>query len=356
MRVYKESKTGRWFVDYFFLGNRYRYKAGNSKRVAEVLCHRIQTEINTGAHNPISLRAEVRGEKRPGSTFGDLVERFLKSYKSRGQTGYYQGKAKTWLVYFGKETPISEIGSYQVEQFRNRRLLDVSQSTAKKDLISLGTFFRWGIRRGFLKENPADPLMVKRPSEPPGREIFLSDEEVERVKDCSPKDIRRLVSWLSESGMRLGEALQLCWGDLDSNTGWIYVAPGKTGKSRRIPFTDALRGITRGIPRQIRGRLVFCGTEGQPLIAYWASKQVKAAMVRANIPKASAHTLRHTFASRLARRGVPMMAIADLLGQNVATTTARYMHLDPEYLKKAIAVLEEPGENLHGSNVAETNN
>ncbi len=46
-----------------------------------------------------------------------------------------------------------------------------------------------------------------------------------------------------------------------------------------------------------------------------------------------------------------MQAIADLLGQNVATTTARYMHLQPEALRRAMETLQAP---LHGSDMAVT--
>ena len=63
-------------------------------------------------------------------------------------------------------------------------------------------------------------------------------------------------------------------------------------------------------------------------------------------------SLRHTFASRLAFRGIPMHAIGDLLGQNVATTTARYMHLLPEQLKQAMAALDGPPGDLRGSHMA----
>lgn len=37
MRVYKEPKTRRWYVDYFFGGRRIRYPGGKSKREAAQL-------------------------------------------------------------------------------------------------------------------------------------------------------------------------------------------------------------------------------------------------------------------------------------------------------------------------------
>jgi integrase len=352
MRVYKESKTGRWFVDYFFRGERLRYKAGSSMKAAKALRLRIESEMNAGKHNPAALREEVSGGGLPGRTLGKLVETFLSSYKSRGESNYYATRARVWLDYFGPETPVVDIGPLQVERFRNERLEVAGPSTVRKDLISLGTLFRWALGKGLCSENPADPIRVKRPSEPAGREVFLTDKEVARLLECCPKDLRRLVAWLVETGMRLSEPLKLRWADLDKRTDWVYVAPGKTGKGRRIPYSDRLRAIAEAGPRHLRGKLVFCGPEGEPLDPNAMSKQIKAAMVSAKLPEASAHSLRHTFASRLATRGVPMQAIADLLGQGAATTTARYMHLQPEHLRQAMRALEGPPPKLHGSNVA----
>ena len=152
MRVYKETKTSRWFVDYTFRGQRRRYKAGSSKRAAEQLRLRIESEINAGKHNPVALRQELRGGEKGGLTFGNLVEQFLASYRSRGRSRYYAKEAKIWLAYFGSETLVSDIGAIQVERFRNERLERVGPSSVRKDLISLGTLFRWAMKRGLVSD------------------------------------------------------------------------------------------------------------------------------------------------------------------------------------------------------------
>jgi integrase len=349
MRTYKEPKTGRWYIDYFFRGERIRYKAGSSQRAADRLRLRIESEINAGKHNPVAVREEVRGGGKGAATLGGLVQAFLGSYKSRGGTDFYRSRAKAWLTHFGVDTPLSQIGPLQVEQFKNERGKVVGAGTVRQDLISLGTMFRWAMGKGLASENPADPIRVRRPPAPHHREVFLSDDQVKHLLECCPRDIRRLVAWLVETGMRLGEPLKLRWKDLDAPTGWVYVHPGKTGKPRRIPYTVELQAIAGSAPRHLRSELVFCDAQGAPLQNYEASKQIKAAMIRAGIKDASAHTLRHTFASRLAARGVPMKAIADLLGQNVATTTARYMHLQPQALRAAMESLRKP---LYGNDVA----
>ena len=51
------------------------------------------------------------------------------------------------------------------------------------------------------------------------------------------------------------------------------------------------------------------------------------------------HTLRHTFASHLAMRGVPLPVIKELMGHDTITTTMRYAHVAPSTLRAAIEML-----------------
>jgi site-specific recombinase XerD len=53
-------------------------------------------------------------------------------------------------------------------------------------------------------------------------------------------------------------------------------------------------------------------------------------------PAVSFHVLRHTFASRLAMRNVPMAVVAAALGNTEAVCAKHYAHLAPGYVASAI--------------------
>ena len=53
----------------------------------------------------------------------------------------------------------------------------------------------------------------------------------------------------------------------------------------------------------------------------------------------TAHTLRHTFASQLAMKGIPLNLVQALLGHVSITTTMRYSHFAPSALRSAIEML-----------------
>ncbi|MNN93954.1 Tyrosine recombinase XerD [compost metagenome] len=65
-------------------------------------------------------------------------------------------------------------------------------------------------------------------------------------------------------------------------------------------------------------------------------KAWSAVLKGADVTKFRWHDLRHTFASKLAMKGVPLNTIRDLLGHADLQVTLRYAHLAPD--SKAAAV------------------
>ena len=63
-------------------------------------------------------------------------------------------------------------------------------------------------------------------------------------------------------------------------------------------------------------------------------------LAQAGISDLHVHDLRHTFASRLVMRGVPLLDVSKLLGHATLTMTMRYAHLAPEAYDRAIGVLD----------------
>ena len=63
---------------------------------------------------------------------------------------------------------------------------------------------------------------------------------------------------------------------------------------------------------------------------------------RAGLREVGWHTLRHTFASHLAMRGVAIRAIQELMGHQTIAMTMRYAHLMPGATRAAVATLDQP--------------
>ncbi len=86
------------------------------------------------------------------------------------------------------------------------------------------------------------------------------------------------------------------------------------------------------------GDLIFLRDDGKAWGPSHQQRPLDAASARTKIkPAATFHILRHTYASALAMRGVPMGVIAAQLGHSDTRMTERhYAHLSPNYVAETV--------------------
>lgn len=153
---------------------------------------------------------------------------------------------------------------------------------------------------------------------------------------CRRRD-RAILMCLSGLGLRAREVAELRLDDLDWRAGVVRIRTRKTGRGAVLPLPhDAGRAIAAylrdGRPTS-RARQVFLihrGRKGEPIGGPVVSHAVETALMRAGIdaPSRGAHLLRHTFATRLVRRGASLKEIADVLGHRSLDTTTIYAKVD----------------------------
>jgi integrase len=160
--------------------------------------------------------------------------------------------------------------------------------------------------------------------------------------------LQPLVLLAINTGMRRGELFNLRIDDIElafgsRSEGRVIVRGGgsKSGNSRNIPLTnEARRTLTTWIQQTQPAGLVFpspvTGQRFNNINSAWARL-----MITASIEGFRFHDLRHTFASKLAMRGVDLYTIKEFLGHASIETTQRYAHLAPDYKSNAIAILND---------------
>jgi len=207
-----------------------------------------------------------------------------------------------------------------------------------------------------------DPMFVQRYDLPaPGdpRDRWLRHDEIQRLLDAAAK-LRRgprlsraeRFLWLAlETAGRKEALLDLTWSRVDFETGMIELdVPGrrKTKKRRaNVPISAALLPVLKRAYEERLDKKKDClvlDNKG----AVWAPIQLavieaglapKQKIERGQKPHAtgiSPHTLRHTAATHMARRGVSLFKIAKILGNTIAMVEKVYAKYQPEDLREAV--------------------
>jgi integrase len=168
---------------------------------------------------------------------------------------------------------------------------------------------------------------------------FLSDDESRRIVNASEGAFRTIVKGALVTGCRYGELTRMRAADFNAEAGTITVRESKSGKPRHVVLTDEGSALFAELTVGRAGRdLVFVRDDGEGWGPSHQQRPLNAASVRAKIePVATFHILRHTYASALAMRGVPMGVIAAQLGHADTRMTERhYAHLSPNYVADTV--------------------
>jgi integrase len=116
-------------------------------------------------------------------------------------------------------------------------------------------------------------------------------------------------------------------------------AKSKQAEPRHIALSDEGAAFFAALTSERpKAALVFSRTDGEAWGASHQQRPLIEASARAGLePPCTFHILRHTYASALAMRGVPMRLIADQLGHaDTRVTEKHYAHLTPSYVAEAV--------------------
>jgi integrase len=190
-------------------------------------------------------------------------------------------------------------------------------------------------------------VYVHLPDSPEPRDRWLTRKEVAALLRAALREARvRLYLPLFiliglYTGARKEAILSLRWSQVDLVGGRVdFNTPGarRTNKRRaHIPIPAKLLGhLRRARPRGVE--LGFVINDGGRRLGD-VKRGFTSACRRASLDGVSPHVLRHTCATWLMQRGVPMWDAAGFLGMSRETLERVYGHQHPDYLKSAVEAL-----------------
>lgn len=242
--------------------------------------------------------------------------------------------------------PLADIKVLDLEVFKQSLLnKKLSPKTAKHVLCLIRSVFKKAVEWE-LYDGRIPTTTLQMPKVDNARVRYLTAKEAESVLAALKQ--RNLIWWQIASislnaGLRLGEILSLVWSDIDLPAGVIHVRFGKNG-TRMALMTENLKDMFAAMPVGLKSDLIFMSGNGKKIQSCTASEAFTAVAKKLNLNKnivdrrqlAVFHTLRHTFASWMAIKGVPLYTIAELMGHSTIEMTKRYAHLCPDTKREAI--------------------
>ena len=356
------KRRGTYTFRYYDRQGKVRRSSAPTLAAAKRKRAELNTDVARGDHNPSTSQ-----------TFSNYADRWIETYAGRTRRGFreetrddykriLEADAKPFL---GKmrigDVRAQDIKAYaQHVSTREVRRGGIDQrvkpNTVRLSLAPVRAMFATALEEGIIRVNPcvgvriatATTTAVEGENDEEAR--ALSDEELTRVLAAVPENWRLLPDFLSETALRIGEALALEWGDVDLGTRRIHVrrryyrgkiGPPKSRYGRRsVPLTPRMaqelwkrQKAASDVGDRI---LVFPSKTGGYLDTTNLYRWWNKAAEEVGVGWAGFHTLRHTCATRLFRMGWNAKQVQLMLGHHSpAFTLATYVHVMADELPGA---------------------
>lgn len=328
--IYIRGKT--WWLDFRHDGKRHIVRLG--KGINRTVAHEL-----AGIKRGDILKGEAGiSHKRANLSFDKAAEDFLtwakanKRPKTITSYGYCIGQLKRS---FGGKT-LGQIQPFAIEKHKKMRVEEEAAVSANREIAVLKILFNRCI--AWHKYSGANPVKeVKLLKEPKGKLRYLDHEEEAKLLAHARDPLRTIILAGIYAGLRIqAEALTLKWEDIDFRRGLLTVraAYAKSGEGRAVNINSILKAALKELKERSRAEYVFAKRDGSPFKSI--RSPFKTACKHAKLTGVTPHTLRHTFASRLAMAGVDVRTIQELGGWKELEMLQRYAHLSPSHKAEAV--------------------
>lgn len=349
MSIAKRKGSPHYWYDFTVGGMRVRGSTEtNDAGAARTIEAALRKEAALGAHL----------KRKPRITLDHAYARY---WKEHGQFLRAQEvtriNARQALVYFGKGLYLDELDDARISAFvahlratpigqKKKRPITPGAINRKLDDLAalIGRAGKWGV------ELPAVKVSSHKLRAAEARTRWITPEEADRLICHAPEHSRAIIRTALLTGLRLGNILGLTWSQVNLPARTIRVRvksklPG--GKKLEVPISDKLAALLRW---QLRWQIRELGTVPQaghvflrryknslingkrrpralapaPLDA--VKKGFNTAANKAGLEDFRFHDLRHTAASWMIQRGVPLDVVQQILGHAHISQTQKYAH------------------------------
>lgn len=247
-----------------------------------------------------------------------------------------------------RPTPMS-VSKNEVQGFVYNLAKTASARTQARTISSLRSFFDYLVFEKYRTTNPTD--LLESPKIGMKLPDTLSEADIDSLLGAIDLSLpqgernRTLLETMYSCGLRVSELVGLRLSDLFFDEGYVRIV-GKGNKQRFVPIHPSTQKLIGRYINTLRIHenpqagfedVVFLNRRGKGLSRQMIFMILKDLAQKIDLrKKISPHTLRHSFATHLLKRGADLRAIQQMLGHESITTTEIYVHLDRSYLKEVV--------------------
>ena len=281
-------------------------------------------------------------------TVKELLDWYIEKFKESGgketTAQGYTSAADSISSVIGKRKA-SELELRDIDNFVKKQKKKYSPKTIKNQISLLNIAYKDAIKRGVLVKNPCEYATIPRQKKPTIE--ILSDSDFQKflkALDSMDFDFKVMCELALFCGLRRSEILGLRHGDVTNTVTINKVRHRINGKDLVDTPKTVTSNRTLAVPQFIQnhvaelieqqksrpahGDYLIQDGFGEPVSQWWVRDHMDKLISENNLPHVTMHGLRHTCASMLIAKGVPIADVSAQLGHSSIDITLRaYTHL-----------------------------
>lgn len=347
MQLYTRDRSPYWWAEFFVRGQRHRFstkrllndKAGAQRFMANEY-ERLMNQKQFGVKPEITLK--------------DAMERTCKTVKGATKESYeLSTKRLLGMGSFDRPDHFSfdpeMLLSNLTDEMLEDHILERQAEGYANNTIGIEVRFMQRVHNLMRRRYATNPDLEFKKPEKFAKSRWLTEDEEEDV--LAELNLNRpspaydkahdLMIFLVDTGVRLSEALNMEWSQINMTAMSMEVYRLKTKSLSVVPISDRLHEVLKRLHNQKR-----------PFMEMSRAVRVLRKVIRdvcntnPNIVSqrgaATIHTLRDTYASRMVQRGMSLHKLSKLLGHTSPAMTAKYAQLEShEVVAEARAYLNQ---------------
>jgi integrase/recombinase XerC len=285
----------------------------------------------------MSLERAIEEFDRHMAIERNLSDQTRKSYLSdlRQYRAFLERRGKSAEEGGGIPTDPMVIRSFLASLYKEK----LQKVTVSRKVAALRSFYRYLLREGKVRLNPAELLQLPRCEK--YIPVVLSVDEILSLlrvnfsEDAAGLRDRAIIELFYSAGIRLSELTELNIVDVDFAGGLIKVR-GKGRKERIVPvgtpafqalglYLDKRAELAAKGPQTGPDKPLFLSSRGMRMNPRGVARVVERVVRESGVGRTiSPHALRHTFATHLLDAGADLRSIQEMLGHRSLSTTQKY--------------------------------